>query len=327
MKKFYKNKKILITGGTGMIGVQLTNYLIDYGAKVTVISLDKNIKFNRNVKFINADLRERSTCKKIFKKIDFVFHLAGVKGSPLMALKRPYKFMTPMLMFNANVLDAAQSAGVKRFLYTSSVGVYNQKGIMKEEDLWKTFPSRNDWYAGWAKRIGELNLEALVNSGSKMKTTIVRPANVFGPFDNFDDKTGMVIPSLIKKFYSNAKKINVWGDGTNLRDFIYSKDVARAMLHVMYKSPNQPINLGSGTGISIKNLVTKINKIFQNEKKVFWDKSKVGGDKVRILDVKRLKKIGFKHKYSFDEALLETIKWYKSNSKIKLSKYNAFNEK
>ena len=204
-----------------------------------------------------------------------------------MALKRPYKFMTPMLMFNANVLDAAHNAGVKRFLYTSSVGVYNQKGIMKEEDVWKTFPSKNDWYAGWAKRIGELSLEALINSGSKMKTTIVRPANVFGPYDNFDHKTGMVIPSLIKKFYNNSKKVDVWGDGTNLRDFIYSKDVARAMLYIMYKSPTQPINLGSGTGISIKNLVNKINKIFQNKKKVFWDKSKIGGDKIRILDIKK----------------------------------------
>lgn len=327
MKKFYKNKKILITGGTGMIGMQLTNYLIGLEAKVTVVSLDKNVKFKDNIKFVNADLRDRNVCKKIFKKIDYVFHLAGVKGSPLMALKNPYKFMTPMLMFNTNVLDAANSAGVKRFLYTSSVGVYNQKGIMKEDDVWKTFPSKNDWYAGWAKRIGELSLDALVNSSSKMKTSIVRPANVFGPHDNFDHKTGMVIPSLIKKFCKNSKKVDVWGDGSNLRDFIYSKDVARAMLYVMYKSPKKPINLGSGTGISIRDLVNKINKIFLNKKKVFWDKSKVGGDKVRILDVKRLKNLGFKHRYSFDEALIETIKWYKLNSKIKINKYNAFNEK
>ena len=82
MKKFYKNKKILITGGTGMIGVQLTNYLIDLGAKVIIVSLDKNIKFKKKVKFIRADLRNINNCLKIFKNIDYVFHLAGVKGSP-----------------------------------------------------------------------------------------------------------------------------------------------------------------------------------------------------------------------------------------------------
>lgn len=328
MKKFYKNKKIIITGGTGMIGVQLANYLLEFEAKVTVVSLDENVKLNKKIKFLKADLRDRKNCLKIFKNIDYVFHLAGVKGSPLMAKKKPYKFMTPMLMFNANVLDAANITGVKRFLYTSSVGVYNQKGIMKEEDVWKTYPSRNDWFAGWAKRIGELSIEALSKSRSKMKMTIVRPANVFGPFDNFDYKTGMVIPSLINKF-TNFKNntLNVWGDGSNLRDFIYSKEVARAMLFIMFKSPNYPINIGSGKGITIRKLVTKINNIYGNKKNIFWDKTKVGGDKKRILDNTSLIKLGYKPKFNFDQALKETIEWYKINIKKKIKKYNAFDEK
>lgn len=328
MNKFYKNKKILITGGTGMIGIQLTKYLLEYGANVTIVSLDSGIKFKKKVKFIKTDLRNISNCLNVCKNIDYVFHLAGVKGSPLMAKEKPYSFMTPMLMFNTNILHAASVSGVKNFLYTSSVGVYNQKGIMKEEDVWKTFPSKNDWYAGWAKRIGELSVEALTKNKSKMKMTVVRPANVFGPYDNFDFKTGMVIPSLINKFSNfKNKKISIWGDGKNIRDFVYSKDVAKAMIFVMYRSPKFPVNIGSGKGITIKSLVKKINNIYGNKKNIFWDKTKIGGDKRRILNINKLKKLGFKNNYSFDEALKETIDWYKINRKKKISKYNAFNEK
>ena len=124
-----------------MIGIQLTKYLLEYGANVTIVSLDSGIKFKK-VKFIKTDLRNISNCLNVCKNIDYVFHLAGVKGSPLMAKEKPYSFMTPMLMFNTNILHAASVSGVKNFLYTSSVGVYNQKGIMKEEDVWKTFPQK-----------------------------------------------------------------------------------------------------------------------------------------------------------------------------------------
>ena len=161
MKSFYNNKKILVTGGTGLIGIQLVKKLAELKAKVTVVSLDKNIRLPRGVKFIRSDLRILANCLKLTKNIDYVFHLAGIKGSPKMALKKPYQFMTPMIMFNVNMLEASRINNVKRFLYTSSIGVYNPKKIMKEDDVWKTFPSKNDWYAGWAKRIGELNVQGL----------------------------------------------------------------------------------------------------------------------------------------------------------------------
>ena len=200
MKSFYNNKKILVTGGTGLIGIQLVKKLAELKAKVTVVSLDKNIKLPSGVKFIRSDLRIFASCLKLTKNIDYVFHLAGIKGSPKMALKYPYQFMTPMIMFNVNMLEASRINNVKRFLYTSSIGVYNPKKIMKEDEVWKTFPSKNDWYAGWTKRIGELNVQACQLLTKKITTIIVRPANVFGPYDNFDTESAMVIPSLINKF-------------------------------------------------------------------------------------------------------------------------------
>jgi len=327
VKLFYKNKNVLVTGGTGLIGTQLVNKLVKLKSRVIVASLDKNIELPKGVEFIRSDLRFFENCLKLTKKIDYVFHLAGIKGSPEMAKKKPYQFMTPMLMFNANMLEASRINKVKRFLYTSSIGVYNPKKIMKEDDVWKTFPSRNDWYAGWTKRIGELNVQACQLFTKKMITIIVRPANVFGPYDNFDTKSAMVIPSLINKFInSKTGAVEVWGDGSNIRDFIFSSEVARAMLLIMFKKPKLPINIGSGKGVSIKKIVEIINEYFGNNHKLSWNKKYSGGDKKRVLDITRLKKLGFKHEINLEKAIYQTINWFKNNRHKKFEKYVAFSK-
>ena len=327
MKLFYKNKNVLVTGGTGLIGTQLVNKLVKLKSRVIVASLDKNIELPKGVKFIRSDLRFFENCLKLTKKIDYVLHLAGIKGSPEMAKKKPYQFMTPMLMFNANMLEASRINKVKRFLYTSSIGVYNPKKIMKEDDVWKTFPSRNDWYAGWTKRIGELNVQACQLFTKKMITIIVRPANVFGPYDNFDTKSAMVIPSLINKFInSKTGAVEVWGDGSNIRDFIFSSEVARAMLLIMFKKPKLPINIGSGKGVSIKKIVEIINEYFGNNHKLSWNKKYSGGDKKRVLDITRLKRLGFKHEINLEKAIYQTINWFKNNRHKKFEKYVAFSK-
>jgi len=327
VKLFYKNKNVLVTGGTGLIGTQLVNKLVKLKSRVIVASLDKNIELPKGVKFIRSDLRFFENCLKLTKKIDYVFHLAGIKGSPEMAKKKPYQFMTPMLMFNANMLEASRINKVKRFLYTSSIGVYNPKKIMKEDDVWKTFPSRNDWYAGWTKRIGELNVQACQLFTKKMITIIVRPANVFGPYDNFDTKSAMVIPSLINKFInSKTGAVEVWGDGSNIRDFIFSSEVARAMVLIMFKKPKLPINIGSGKGVSIKKIVEIINEYFGNNHKLSWNKKYSGGDKKRVLDITRLKKLGFKYEINLEKAIYQTINWFKNNRHKKFEKYVAFSK-
>ena len=115
MKLFYKNKNVLVTGGTGLIGTQLVNKLVKLKSRVIVASLDRNIELPKGVKFIRSDLRFFENCLKLTKKIDYVFHLAGIKGSPEMAKKKPYQFMTPMLMFNANMLEASRLIKLKDF--------------------------------------------------------------------------------------------------------------------------------------------------------------------------------------------------------------------
>ena len=324
---FYKKKRILVTGGTGLIGTPLVKMLLKKGAVVTVVSLDQNLKKIKDYKFLKLDLREFSNCMKACKNQDYVFHLAGVKGSPLMTKLKPASFLVPTVSFTFNMMEAARRSNVERFLLTSSIGVYSPSRIFKEESVWKTFPSENDKFAGWAKRICELQAEAYKIQYKSTNISIVRPANVYGPNDNFDIDNAMVIPSLINKISTSKKVLKVWGDGSTIRDFIYADDVARGMLKILEKKISHPVNLGSGNGVSILNLVNNIINNFEEKKiKIIWQKDKPSGDKVRLMDTTKAQKIGFKPLIPLSEGLRRTIDWYKRNSN-NFKKYNSFKEK
>lgn len=326
--KFFKNKKILVTGGTGLIGRPLVEILVEASAKVTVVSLDDPSRAPKGVKFIRADLREFLSCLEVCKNKDIVFHLAGIKGSPLMTKKQPASYFVPTISFNTNMMEAARRQKVKRYLYTSTIGVYAPAEIFHEDDVWKTFPSENDRFAGWAKRMGELQAESYKIEYGWDKISIVRPANVYGPFDNFDPKTAMVIPSLINRAMSGENPLVVWGDGSPIRDFIYSKDVARGMIMAVERGVNVPLNLGSGKGVTIKEIAELIaTNVPSSGVKIVWDKDKPKGDKKRLMSMKRAKKLlGFKPLYSLEQGIKETIEWYIKNKENVDKRYNVFYE-
>ena len=291
-----KNKNVLVTGGNGMIGRQLVELLYDTTPdNIMVADLP------------NVDLRDRKDCKAVCEDQDIVFHLAGIKGSPQRCMEAPATFSVPMIQFNANMVEASYNAGVEWFLYTSSVGVYHPAEVFVEDDVWKTFPSKNDWYAGWAKRIGEMNVEAYMKQHDWNKCSIVRPANVYGPNDNFSDES-TVIASLIKKAFKNDV-LEVWGDGSPIRDFIYSEDVARGMIHMVENEVTEPVNLASGTGVTIKDLAFILCEYF--DVGLSFDESKPNGDMKRILSTERAESYGFKPQVSLDEGIHRTINWYK----------------
>ncbi len=324
LKNFYKGRKILVTGGTGLIGRPLVNKLLNLGSKVQVVSLDKKVDLPK-VQFIKKDLRDFNSCLEVTKNCDIVFHLAGVKGSPKMTRYQPASFFVPTITFNTNVMEASRRNKVKHFLYTSSIGVYSPAQNFYEDDVWKTFPSENDKFAGWAKRMGELQAESYAIEHNWNNISIVRPANVYGEYDNFDPENAMVIPSLIHRIVAGENPLNVWGDGSQVRDFIYSHDVANAMIELIKIGYNKPVNLGSGKGVTIKTIVNILCKLEKNLK-VTWDKSKPTGDKVRIMNVNRLKKLGIKNNFNIQEGIERTFDWYKKNYKKKFHRYNSFLE-
>ena len=325
---FYKNKKVLVTGGTGLIGRPLVDMLVNQGANVTIVSLDDPSRAPKGIKFIKADLRELSNCITACQGQEIVFQLAGVKGSPKMCAEKPASFLVPTVTFSFNMMEAARRCDVERFLFTSSVGVYQPADVFYEDDVWKTFPSPNDRFAGWAKRLCELQAEAYKIEHGWDKISIVRPANVYGPFDNFDPENAMVIPSLIKRATDGESPLNVWGDGSPIRDFIHAKDVARGMMLAVEKGINEPINLGSGAGITIKNVAEAVAKGVPNGPlPITWDTTKPKGDAKRLMDTARARSYGFECQISLEDGIKETIEWYLNNKDQINNRYNASTDK
>lgn len=325
---FYKNKKVLVTGGTGLIGRPLVKMLINLGAEVTVASLDDPSRIPDGAKFVYTDLREFHNCMTACSGMDFVFHLAGVKGSPAMTAQRPASFFVPTISFNTNMMEAARRQGVERYLFTSSIGVYQPAEVFYEDDVWQTFPSPNDRFAGWAKRMGELQAEAYKIEYGWDKISIVRPANVYGPYDNFDPNNAMVIPSLINRVISGESPLTVWGDGSPIRDFIFADDVARGMLIAVEQGINEPLNLGSGTGSTIKEVAEIIcANVPDAPIDLLFDPTKPKGDAKRLMDMSRAYKYGFRCETSLEEGIVKTINWYLENSGVSNKRYNAFTEK
>ncbi|MBT7523240.1 MAG: NAD-dependent epimerase/dehydratase family protein [Gammaproteobacteria bacterium] len=327
MSNFFKDKNILVTGGTGLIGRPLVEKLVSLEAKVTVVSLDKPTNVDNSVNFINLDLRNFENCISVCKDKEIVFNLIGVKGSPKMTMENPASFFVPTITFSINMMEAARQCGVERYLFTSSIGVYEPADIFNEDDVWSTFPSENDRFAGWAKRMGELQAQAYDIQYNWDKISIVRPANVYGPYDNFDPKNAMVIPSLINRASSGERPLTVWGDGSPIRDFIYSEDVADGMLEVVRQGYNKPINLGSGNGVSIKEIATAIANKMSDKCEIVWDISKPSGDNKRIMSTERAESIGISPKILLDEGIESTIKWYNKHKNKDMNRYNAFTDK
>ena len=313
-----------MTGGTGMIGQALCKLLIAAEAKVTVASLDGQERAPANTAFRKVDLRSFENCQEVVEGHEIVFHLAGVKGSPKMTAERPASFFVPTLQFSLNMMEAARRAGVKNYLFTSSVGVYQPADVFKEDSVWSTFPSPNDRFAGWAKRMCELQAEAYGIEYGWKNISIVRPANVYGPYDNFDPQNAMVIPSLIHRALNDDGPLSVWGDGSAVRDFIHAEDVAKGMIACVQQGIIEPVNLGSGGGVSIKKVAETVARL--TGKEVEWDISKPSGDSLRIMDTERAKGYGINSEMTLEIGISRTVEWYKAIRNLASARYNSFTE-
>jgi GDP-L-fucose synthase len=319
----FKNQKVLVTGGAGMIGRQLVDLLVERGAQVTVADLNEPKDLPLGVGFVKANLLYFDQCEKICWGKDYVFNLVGIKCSPKVTMEQPADIMGPMMQFNTNMLEAAMKANVKWYLYTSTVGVYTPAEVFYEDDVWKGSPSPNDWYGGWAKRMGELQCEAYAKQRGEGICSIVRPANVYGSYDNFDLKNAMVVPSLIRKAHQN-EVLEVWGDGSPIRDFIHARDVARGMIHMVENKITQPVNLGSGTGVTIKELAEVVANYF--DKPIQWSPEKPSGDAKRLFSMERANSYGFYPEVSIKEGVESTIEWYLNNQDKINKQFNALNK-
>ncbi len=317
---FFLGKRCLVTGGTGLIGREIARILDDYGALVRVVSLDR-VRVHRRVEHVFGDLTDLSFCLEQTAGVDFVFHVAGVKGSVEMTKSRPASFFVPLLMFNTNVLEAARRNGVKKFVYTSSIGAYASSEQFFETENRDGPPM--DMYPGWAKRMAELQIAAYREQYG-LDWSIVRPCNVYGPGDNFDPKNAMVIPTLMMRIHRGEKPVKVWGDGSAIRDFAFSRDVAMGTIQALYYGTRGDfVNLGSGVGYTIRELVETLRDFIDFEYE--FDATKPSGFPRRVMDISRAREwIHYDPRTSLRQGLEETWNWFKDNQDEYLKKQNYF---
>ncbi len=321
-KDFWQGKRVLITGGTGTIGVPLYHRLLALGANVLAVSLDSDERAQAVLGSLNnfrrADLCQYENCLKMSEGIDFVFHLVAIKGCTTIGFSRVASAYIPFLLSNTHMMEAARVNGVARYMFVGSIGQYPNTEVRHEDDVWNGPPEANDKFMGIAKRAGEAQAEAYLHEYNWDAVRIVRLSNVYGPFDDFDKSTAHVIPSLIHKMIDGPSPVKVWGDGTAVRDFIFSSDVVDGMLTAMEKAPPcVPINLGSGRGCTIKELAETIARLVPNPRTIEWDSSMPTGDKKRVLDVTRaLELIDFRAETSLEKGISSTINWYLSNKSL-----------
>jgi GDP-L-fucose synthase len=320
----FERKGVLVTGGTGLIGREVVRLLSDAGAHVRIISLD-DVNIDHRAEHVFGDLTDFSLCKKLTKGMDFVFHLAGIKGSIEVTKSKPASFFVPLMMFNTNVLEACRLNKVQKVVYTSSIGAYPSAEIFKEDDGNDGPPM--DMFPGWAKRMAEMQIEAYKIQYGLKNFSIVRPCNVYGPGDNFDPKNAMVIPTLMYRIFNQEDPVVVWGDGSAVRDFAYSRDIAEGVILALYHGTGDYpfVNLGSGKGYTIKELVETLHEFLDFNYR--FDTSKPSGFPMRVMDISLAKKvIEYNPATSFREGLTETWEWFIGNRNEYLKKKNYFKE-
>lgn len=321
--KSFSGKNALVTGGTGLIGRQVVDILCNIGARVKIVSLDR-VKVNDQAEHVLGDLTSFEFCQNITKGTDIVFHLAGIKGSVEVTKAKPASFFVPLLMMNTNVLEACRLNKVQKVVYTSSIGVYASAEVLKETENLDGPPM--DMFPGWAKRMAELQIQAYKIQYGMDNFSIVRPGNVYGPGDSFDPNSAMVIPSLMYRIYHNENPVVIWGNGKAIRDFAYSRDVAEGViLALYYGTKSHFVNLGSGKGYSIKELVETLNSFIDFNYK--FDTTKSSGFSERVMDISLAKKlIHYNPTTTLLDGLRETWNWYIKNPDEYLRKKNYFNE-
>lgn len=303
------SKKIIITGGDGFLGKYLVTKLKECGYRNIFVPLinDYNLVENEAVKRLYRE-----------SKPEIVIHLAAVVGGIGISKKKPGSFFYDNLIMGAQMMEQGRLFGLQKFVAIGTICSYPKFAPIpfKEENLWDGYPEESNASYGLAKKMLLVQSQAYRQQYG-FNSICLLPVNLYGPGDNFDPKASHVISSIIKKVYDakeNRKKhIIVWGDGKASREFLYVDDAAEGILlaTASYNKP-EPVNLGSGMEITIKDLASLICELSGFNGGIKWDTSKPDGQPRRLLDTTRAtQEFGFKAKTGFREGLQRTIEWYK----------------
>jgi GDP-L-fucose synthase len=308
---FWTNKKILLTGGAGFLGSAIVDELHRSGVTDDQITIPRSKTCN---------LRTWENCLKAVDGKDIVIHLAAKVGGIGFNQQYPGELFYDNAIIGIQLIEAARRAGVKKCVILGTVCAYPKYTPVpfREDELWNGYPEETNAPYGLAKKMLLVQSQAYRQQYG-FNSIYLLPVNLYGPRDNFNPESSHVIPALIKKFIEavedDHRPVEVWGTGAASREFLYVDDCARAIVLATekYDKP-EPVNIGAGREISIKDLVNLIADITGFKGEIMWDVEKPDGQPRRCLDVSRAKnEFGFEAKTGFEEGLKATIEWYMAN--------------
>lgn len=316
----FKEAKVLVAGGAGFIGANLIKRLLDGGASVraTVHRKDPVILDDR-IEYVKCELTSMDDCKKVADGMDYVFLCAASTSGAAVIASTPLVHVTPNIVMNSQMLEAAYFARVKKFIWLSSNAAYPPSGDrpVKENEMFDGEPYEIYFPVAWMKRYTEILCrmysEKLKNP---MTTVVLRPSNVYGPYDDYDFETSHVMAALIRRVVERHDPFEVWGTGDDVRDWIYVDDFIDAMMLAAEKVDSfYPINIGLGTGYSIKQALAMMLEIDgYTDANVVYNSSKPSMIPIRLLDTSLAQKVlGFKANTGLREGISRTIGWYRKN--------------
>ncbi|MAM41990.1 MAG: hypothetical protein CMO13_01415 [Thaumarchaeota archaeon] len=319
MQNILKNKNILVLGGSGFIGSNLINALTEFSSNLKGTYLNNKPRIiNPDIEWIKADLTNPNVYKNLINNIDYVFISAAYTRGASVMVNSPMDLVTQNIVMNSYIFDQCYKHNVEKLLFISSSVVYPEKeNISMVETQSMTGNPPNIYFpVGWMKRYSELLSKTYSeNIKDGFKTVIIRPSNIYGPYDNFDPEESHVIPSLIRRVVNKEKPFEIWGDGKDQRDFIYIDDFIDGVINSFNTNfKYTELNLSANKNFSINDVLNTLFKIEDYYPKVKYDLSKPQTIKSRhISNEKASKLIAFNPKINLLNGLTKTIEWYKQN--------------
>jgi GDP-L-fucose synthase len=300
------NGRIVVTGGGGFLGSHVVGWLHRRGA--TDIFVPRSDRYN---------LVDRDRCREVVQGAQTVIHLAARVGGIGFNRENPGTLFFENLMMGAQLMEEARLAGVKKFVAVGTVCAYPKFTPVpfREDDLWNGYPEETNAPYGLAKKMLLVQAQAY-RSQYGFNSIYLLPVNLYGPGDNFDPRSSHVIPALIRKLVAakvkGDKAVEVWGDGSASREFLYVDDAAEAIaLAAERYEGSEPVNIGAGREITIRDLVGLLCRIIGYEGAIRWDTTKPNGQPRRSLDVSRAETaFGFKATTDFESGLTRTVEWW-----------------
>lgn len=307
-RAFWSKRRVLVTGGSGFLGSRVVARLRERGA--TDIVVPRSASMN---------LVERDNCRQAVKGADLVIHLAARVGGIGFNRENPGTLFFENLMMGAQLMEEARLQGVKKFVAVGTVCAYPKFTPVpfREEDLWSGYPEETNAPYGLAKKMLLVQTQAYRQQHG-FNGIYLLPVNLYGPNDNFDPRSSHVIPALIRKIWeakqSRAPFVDVWGDGSASREFLYVDDAAEGIVLASERyNGAEPVNIGAGMEITIKELVNVLRDLIGYSGDIRWDTSKPNGQPRRSLNVDRAQReFGFKASTDFPTGLRNTVDWWVS---------------